>query len=182
MRKIVLILCAVMISLSFTIRPKLEVQNNLIYTSMIKCYQEKNTPKFQKILTYLDPLLEYLKATNKNLRSDLTAAYNDKSELVFQEKLSNIIKADILDVLTLISLAKIQCNQSYDLNIGFSSYQIMSPYVKKRHGEELDKKIRKKFQTILKIHTTDHGGKKHRHCTKEKADAIIDLMQVINTI
>ena len=101
---------------------------------------------------------------------------------VFQEKLANIIKADILDVLDLISLAKIQCNQSYDLNIGFSSYQIVSPYVKKRHGEELDKKIRKKFQTILKIHTTDHGGKKHRHCTKEKADAIIDLMQVINTI
>tara|TARA_B100001094_G_scaffold330254_1_gene395027 strand:- start:1060 stop:1509 length:450 start_codon:yes stop_codon:yes gene_type:complete len=149
---------------------------------MIKCFQENNAQKFQKILGYLDPLLEYLKEKNKNLKNDINEAYESKKEAVFQEKLSNIVKADILDVLDLISLAKIQCNQSYDLNIGFSSYQIISPYVKKRHSEELDKKIRKKFQNILKIHTTDHGGKKHRHCTKEKAIAIIDLMQIINKI
>lgn len=146
MRKIILIICGLIISFSFNNRPKLQVPNNLIYASIIEYYQDKNIENFEKTISHLDPLFKYLKEFNKNLKSDLIKAFYDKNNIVFEEKLSNIIKADILNILNLIALAEIQCNESYDLNIGFSSYQIMSLYVKKRHGEELDKKIRKSFK------------------------------------
>lgn len=66
MRKIILIICGLIISFSFNNRPKLQVPNNLIYASIIEYYQDKNIENFEKTISHLDPLFKYLKEFNKN--------------------------------------------------------------------------------------------------------------------
>jgi len=163
-------------------RPKLKVENNLIYKSILDYHQSKNSDKFQQVVKHLDPLLNYFAKDHPQLKKELLDAFGANGAGVLQEKLANIVKTDIMNVLYLISIAEIQCNESYDLNIAFASYQVISPYVSQKHGADLDKKIKNKFNTILKIHTTDHGGKKHRHCTRAKAEAISVLVENINKI
>lgn len=163
-------------------RPKLKVENNLIYKSILDYHQSKNSDKFQQVVKHLDPLLNYLSANHPNLKTELNESFNSDESKKFNVALTNIVKVDVLDVLNLIADAEIKCNESYDLNIAYNSYQVISSFVVSQHGSELDKKIRNKFDSILKIHTNDHGGKKHRHCTRNKAEAISELIDSINRI
>tara|TARA_B110000211_G_scaffold229116_1_gene286374 strand:- start:572 stop:1138 length:567 start_codon:yes stop_codon:yes gene_type:complete len=165
-------------------RPQVNPAPNLIFTSMLKYAAPLDKIKLEKTIVHLKPLLVLFKEKNNvDYETSLNTAIKGGNVDSVKMVIYKTIKADILDILNRIANGEINCNENTLLNVAQKDYLLLSEFVvKDETGIKHDVKIKKKFRTILKIHTKEHGGKKHRHCTKDKAIGISELIETISSL